>query len=425
VSLITASVAFLAGGCAPGAVHALTYELHAQVASLLLTLLGGGGGGGKRAALPGGGATGTGAGAAGVSGGEDVLHHIPASAAAGADGGLEGAAAAGGPDAALKAIMLLGARLLDGGGVDGWSKAAAKGGGSGAGGSGGAPEAGATWAGALVAALLRNVAVDGARSEDSDLAGPSADSAAGKASLAVVAQRAAALEAYAKGALEGGEGGEGGGGGAGKPRATSAALDAVADLASSALRMPGAIVGKLLEDSPDPVGKPLAERSALLLLLLVHNLRAVGDALLANPYREALKRLVDSGASSATYAIPLPAPGALAKGTPVAARPLFTALVALSEQPLGVCLLYTLLQVSEEWCKHVLSRADVDALLLPLLNQLYCVPTLGPDHRYILLITLLLFTQVRLFQRARAPLAHKHSRPPPPTPPAHPGRGVL
>ena len=53
------------------------------------------------------------------------------------------------------------------------------------------------------------------------------------------------------------------------------------------------------------------------------------------------------------------------------------------------------------WREHVLSRVDVDALLLPLLAQLYSVSMLTPDHRYILLITLLLFTQVRARSRAR------------------------
>jgi hypothetical protein len=247
----------------------------------------------------------------------------------------------------------------------------------------------ATLASLLVAALLRNVAVDGGRNEDSDTVGPSPTSSSGKASLAILTARTASLEAYARGDLSGD--------GSKKPSSTSAALNAVADLATSALTLPTTIVGKLLEDTPDPVAKPLSERSALLLLLLAHNLRSMEGPVVPNPYRDALARLSDSGVAAVTYTTPLPPPSALAKSVPVPFKPLFTALVALGEQPLGVCLLYTLLQSSRGWCEMVLSRGDVDQLLLPLLKQLYSVPTLGSEHRYILLITLLLFTQVRIF----------------------------
>ncbi len=292
-----------------------------------------------------------------------------------------------------------------------------------------------------MAALLRNVAVDGSRTEDSDDVGPSAGSAAGKASLSIVSQRAAALALYRKceaaeaagaraaaaaSAAAGSKGSSAASaaaaGGRAGGSAAGAALDTVADLAISALTMPGDLVGKLLEDAPDPVGKPLGERSALLLLLLAHNLRATdasvaaaaaaagGSAaggssasLLPNPFREALSRLTDSGAASIKYSAALPAPGALGgSGVAVPFKPLFTSLVAMCEQPLGVSLLYTLLQGSKGWCEHVLSRRDVDTLLLPLLAQLYTVPTLNSDHRYMLLITLLLFTQVRGRGRGRA-----------------------
>jgi hypothetical protein len=165
------------------------------------------------------------------------------------------------------------------------------------------------------------------------------------------------------------------------------------------------------------VGKPLAERSALLLLMLTHNLRAVDEgALLKNPFREALARLVDAPAAPASDKSPVPTAASLAQGVPVPFRALFTSLVALCEQPLGVCLLYTLLQSSRAWCECVLSRGDVDQLLLPLLSQLYSVPTLGSEHRYILLIALLLFTQYAAFcetahRRVRVPARRRRGGP--------------
>lgn len=69
----------------------------------------------------------------------------------------------------------------------------------------------------------------------------------------------------------------------------------------------------------------------------------------------------------------------------------------LCDQPLGTALLYTLLQTCPSWSDHVVTRTDVDQLVVPLLQQLYYVPCLGPDHRYLLLITLLLFTQDSAF----------------------------
>ena len=424
-ALISASVAFLAGSPAPGVKHPLTYELHTHVASLLLTLLS------APRSVP---TTLTGAAAAGAANNSstpsaDVLHGINVADATGPDGGLAALAAAGGSisEPALRALMLLGAspfappQTSTGAARKSKSSVAAA-----------APESSvpttaagvpaATWASVLVAALLRNVTVDGVRSEDSDTVGPVPDSSSGKASLGIEEQRVKSLAAYARGELDGSADHA-----ARLGAAPGAALNAVADFTSGLFTLPLGIVGKMFDDAPDPVGKPLAERSALLLLLLTHNLRAVDEGkLVKNPFREALARLVDAPTGVASYDAPLPAPSAFAAGVPVPFRALFKSLVLLCEQPLGVCLLYTLLQSSRAWCEHVLSRVDVDSLLLPLLTQLYSVPTLTPDHRYILLITLLLFTQVRKKERRIERLkshtlnksldSHKLA-PPPPLPP--------
>ena len=226
----------------------------------------------------------------------------------------------------------------------------------------------------------------------------------GKASLGIEEQRVKALAAYARGDFDAESGSR-------ADFAPGAALNFVADLATSSLALPASLIGGMFEDKPDPVGKPLAERSALLLLVLTHNLRATDDAMLKNPYREALERLVDAPSAPASYKSPLLTAASLSQGVPISFRALFTSLVALCDQPLGVCLLYTLLQGSNMWREHVLSRVDVDALLLPLLAQLYSVSMLTPDHRYILLITLLLFTQVR-GAVARPRRARLHNTPP-------------
>lgn len=139
----------------------------------------------------------------------------------------------------------------------------------------------------------------------------------------------------------------------------------------------------------DPTPRPLAERSALLLLLLAHNCRSglpePALSALANPYRTALASVEDLPASP-TRGKPAPAVGVAFKG-------LFKALTMLCDYPLGTALLYTLMQTAPAFADHMFTRADVDEVLLPCLQQLYRLSSLGPDHRYILLITLLIFTQ--------------------------------
>lgn len=420
-TLVTAAVSFLSGNPAPGVKHPLTYELHTQVVSLLLTLLSS-----QRAA------TASGAAAAVPTPGNspnaasacEVLHGIPASDVSGPDCGLAALTAAGGSvsEPALRALMLLGMSNFAPAPVVAGAKKASKSDAAAAGAAASGTPATATteasqsttWASVLTSALLRNVIVDGVRNEDSDTVGPVPDSSTGKASLSIEQQRVKALAAYVRGDLDGSA--------ESASRAAVApgvALNAIADLSSGLLNLPLGIVGKMFDDSPDPVGKPLAERSALLLLLLTHNLRAVDDGLrlIKNPYREALARLVDAPAAVSSYDAPLPAPSAFSAGVPVPFRSLFKSLVLLCEQPLGVCLLYTLLQSSRAWCEHVLSRVDVDSLLLPLLAQLYSVPTLTPDHRYILLITLLLFTQVSRAHRRSLHSVGIRTLPPPPLSP--------
>ncbi len=163
--------------------------------------------------------------------------------------------------------------------------------------------------------------------------------------------------------------------------------------------------------------RPLAERSAILLLLLVNNCRsgiAPEHTAGVNPYRAALTRLVDSSPNAPpapaaaaaglnSPAKPLASPAAPAaaaaaaagRGEPVPAdfRKLFKALVVLADFPVGTALLYALmmvraniiyndimhdlvLQTSSAFSDHIMSRADVDELLLPYLQAWFAlVPT--------------------------------------------------
>ena len=248
-------------------------------------------------------------------------------------------------------------------------------------------------AAAVVTALLRYISVDGGRSDDgpepqgSDTNGPAlASLGVQEARTKAVAEWTAAQNRPVKtgGSLAG--------------KAADAISNSVLGAAKGIAGLPGALIsGLVMTDKGDPVPRPLAERAALCLLLLTHNCRSGiegGELPRSNPYRVALSTLTDPAPAS----VPAPLPAAIAAVPPsgrvsLPFKPLFKALCVLSEGPLGVALVYTLLQCSPELASNLLVRSDVDELLLPILSQLHRITMLGPDHRYILLITLLLFTQ--------------------------------
>lgn len=127
-----------------------------------------------------------------------------------------------------------------------------------------------------------------------------------------------------------------------------------------------------------------------------------------NPFRSALASITDVDARGVALAIPTDASSTTAPATdgttsttqaaassslPVSFRQLFKALTCLCEHPLGTSLLYTLMHTSRSFSDYVLTRSDVDELLMPCLKQVYHMQSLPHEHRYMLIITLLLFSQ--------------------------------
>lgn len=165
-TLVVACLAFLTGPPAPGEKHPLTYELHGHVISLLITLLSSTAAAGAATAAP----SAPGANALLPTAHAEVLRGVLLSAASGPTGGLAELAAAGGSvsEPALRALMLLGAQPF----VPPVSPLAATPKAATPVAAAPAVSGGATWAAALVYALLRNVTVDGMRTEDSDTVGP-------------------------------------------------------------------------------------------------------------------------------------------------------------------------------------------------------------------------------------------------------------
>jgi hypothetical protein len=299
-------------------------------------------------------------------------------------------------------------------------------------------------AAAVVGALLRNICVDGARDEEGEPA-PAEDSTATGASRLVDAARGAAYKGAASGATAaegaarevaawGAAAGSGGGAGGG---IVSGVWNAAASVAAFPAQMLlPSMVGGGAEGPGGELPRPLAERSALLLLLLTHNCRSGVDpsvAPLVNPYRHCLSHMTDAdntpkptpaaaaaaaaggsgaGATPATAGAPAAGEAGAEEGAAASAllfpagsprqvsaalslrfRSLFTALTHLCASPLGTATLYTCLHGCRAFADHVLVRSDIDELLLPLAKQLYYAAALSPEHRYMLIITLLLFSQ--------------------------------
>lgn len=164
---------------------------------------------------------------------------------------------------------------------------------------------------------------------------------------------------------------------------------------------------------PTPKDAPLANNSLLLLLALVHYGKQFsspaqndGDAgiltgagfepenkegngqqgYFPNPFKAALHAARDSS----DFAPPDESSEAVVK-VPFAA--LFDALAACMKDDRTTLLLYSLLHGNSAFLEYFFVRADLDTLLLPLLEMLYSAPKKGANQMYMLLIILLILTQ--------------------------------
>jgi len=392
VSLLSACIDFLSdGGCEVRGTE--SYELHVQVISLLLVLVG-----------------------TQASSSDLVRGHELASSSSSPEAELATLAKEGSvtQDPFLRAMMLLGSTsyslptnasalpdLVS-------------------------PPAGLTKALGLLRALLRNVCVDGVRTmTNNNITGPRSSAAACKASHSISERRQKALAALAKSGASttntsaqdvstlGSDSTNTSSSSPSRPvmsqplSSSSASSSSSSSSLLSAVSIPAAFIGSLIfEDADEVVGKPLAERSSLLVLLMAHNFRADEASLSHNPYRKALGLLVDDKNTTAmTFSPPFKASPKSTTSVGASASPyesisfknMFSALVVLCTSPLGTALLYTLIQTCPRFMEAVDSRTDVHTLILPLLEQLYSVHCLGPDHRYLLLVILLVFTQDAAF----------------------------
>ncbi|KAA0719708.1 Dymeclin [Triplophysa tibetana] len=135
---------------------------------------------------------------------------------------------------------------------------------------------------------------------------------------------------------------------------------------------------------------PLSNQSLLLLLILA-NLTDGVDC--PNPYRQAITCFKNTQDSSS---FPSPQPHSFQ----INFNSLYTALCEQQKSDQVTLLLYTLLHQNSNMRTYILSRTDMENLVLPILEILYHVEERNSHHVYMALIILLILTEDDTFNRS-------------------------
>lgn len=135
---------------------------------------------------------------------------------------------------------------------------------------------------------------------------------------------------------------------------------------------------------------PLSNQSLLLLLVLA-NLTDGPDC--PNPYRQAVTCFKNT---QDTSSIPSPQPHTFQ----INFNSLYTALCEQQRSDQVTLLLYTLLHQNSNMRTYILSRTDMENLVLPILEILYHVEERNSHHVYMALIILLILTEDDTFNRS-------------------------
>ena len=146
-------------------------------------------------------------------------------------------------------------------------------------------------------------------------------------------------------------------------------------------------------------GCPLAERSMLLLCVLVNNCRDCPSAGKAggpqgvpwtNPFRESFVAIANEDQFA-----PRGGGGAISfDWTPrIPFETLFQAFEYFLNGGKGAIMLYSLLHSNRMFLDFVLARDDLDTVVLPLLETMYNTPSIAPSHLYVILILMLVLSE--------------------------------
>ncbi|CAH1999813.1 unnamed protein product [Acanthoscelides obtectus] len=133
---------------------------------------------------------------------------------------------------------------------------------------------------------------------------------------------------------------------------------------------------------------PLAVQSLLLTLVLVHHWTT-----LSNPYRSSLFSCLDS---QANHPVPETKASLLFK---IGYNQLYTILCKKASGDATTLLLYLLLHRNPTFKTYLLSRADLDHLIIPILKTLYNAPSSNSHHIYMSLIILLILSEDYSFNK--------------------------
>lgn len=140
---------------------------------------------------------------------------------------------------------------------------------------------------------------------------------------------------------------------------------------------------------------PLAGQSLLLLLVLVNHCTSEKGPL-ENPYRQALfsfsaAQKDDDGMTSA--------PTNAASTFKLDTGALYSALCHVPNSDQTTLLLYMLLHRNQQFRTYVISRSDIEQLLVPILRTLYHAPDSNSHHIYMSLIVILILSEDDLFTK--------------------------
>ncbi|XP_038646426.1 dymeclin isoform X2 [Scyliorhinus canicula] len=138
------------------------------------------------------------------------------------------------------------------------------------------------------------------------------------------------------------------------------------------------------------LSSPLANQS-LLLLLVLSNLSNTPES--PNPYRQSIMSFKNTQDNTANQS-----PNSYC--FQINFNSLYTALYEQQKSDQATLLLYTLLHQNPNVRTYVLARTDVENLVLPILETLYCVEERNSHHVYMALIILLILTEEDSFNRS-------------------------
>lgn len=140
---------------------------------------------------------------------------------------------------------------------------------------------------------------------------------------------------------------------------------------------------------------PLAGQALLLLLVLVNHCTS-DKGVLRNPYRQALFSFTAAHKDDDTVAS---APTKAASTFRLDTGALYGALCHVPNSDQTTLLLYMLLHRNQQFRTYVISRSDIEQLLVPILRTLYHAPDSNSHHIYMSLIVILILSEDDLFTK--------------------------